>query len=138
MEYIDACLHLEHLPDNKVAQHDLDLFHTVATVTMPEAVDFGFGEKERHDIMFANDLERYNFRELEAGTRFAVRTRMAETIKLKAIDERGVDVSDIYFNYQGAEITLGKTVMPSMITLDTRIIRQDCLCYLMERVPFNI
>jgi succinylglutamate desuccinylase len=137
LEYLDACLHLEHLPENTVAPHDLDLFHTVATVKVPEYVDFGFGE-ERHDMMFATDLERFNFRELAAGTRFGVRTRMEEAIRLEAIDERGVDVSDIYFKYQGAEIILGKTVMPSMITLDTRVIRQDCLCYLMERVPFNV
>jgi hypothetical protein len=25
--------------------------------------------------------------------------------------------------------------MPAMLTLDERIIRQDCLCYLMERYP---
>jgi hypothetical protein len=27
-------------------------------------------------------------------------------------------------------------VMPAMLTRDERVIRQDCLCYLMERLPY--
>ena len=27
--------------------------------------------------------------------------------------------------------------MPSMLTLDRRVIQQDCLCYLMERIHFE-
>lgn len=136
MEYIDACLHMEHLPEHTIAPHDLDLFHTVATVKIPETVDFGFGEQV-HDMMFSTDMERFNFRELAVGARFGVRTRLDEHNKLQVTDERGIDVSDSYFNYQGADILLAKSVMPSMLTLDERVIRQDCLCYLMERVSFS-
>jgi len=32
---------------------------------------------------------------------------------------------------------LKKTLMPSMITLDETIIRQDCLCYLMEKMELD-
>jgi len=28
--------------------------------------------------------------------------------------------------------------MPSMLTKDITIIREDCLCYVMERYPFGI
>jgi hypothetical protein len=31
---------------------------------------------------------------------------------------------------------LKKSLMPAMLTRDTRVIRQDCLCYLMERIPY--
>jgi hypothetical protein len=27
--------------------------------------------------------------------------------------------------------------MPSMLTLDRRVIQQDCLCYLMERIHYE-
>jgi hypothetical protein len=33
------------------------------------------------------------------------------------------------------ELLTRRVVMPSMLTLDERVIRQDCLCYLMERFP---
>jgi hypothetical protein len=29
-----------------------------------------------------------------------------------------------------------RPVTPAMLTLDTLAIRQDCLCYLMERLPY--
>ena len=31
----------------------------------------------------------------------------------------------------------GREVMPSMLTQDRRVIQQDCLCYLMERIHFE-
>jgi hypothetical protein len=31
---------------------------------------------------------------------------------------------------------LTKCLMPAMLTRDERVIRQDCLCYLMERLPY--
>ena len=34
----------------------------------------------------------------------------------------------------GMELFTTRPVMPSMFTLDTKIIRQDCLGYLMERL----
>ncbi|MDV3241139.1 MAG: hypothetical protein LOY00_05035, partial [Methylocaldum sp.] len=35
-------------------------------------------------------------------------------------------------------LVLKRAVMPSMLTLDKRIIRQDCFCYLMERKSLNL
>jgi len=43
-------------------------------------------------------------------------------------------VTHRYFASQEGRLTLKKSVMPSMLTLDEEIVRQDCLCYLMERV----
>jgi hypothetical protein len=38
------------------------------------------------------------------------------------------------FDYQRGEIALRQRLMPAMLTRDERVIRQDCLCYLMERL----
>jgi hypothetical protein len=93
-EFLDACLHLSQIPDHPVAAHDVDLFHTVATVRVPGAYSFGFGEQPV-DICFIDDLDHLNFDMLRTT----------------------------------------RALMPSMFTLDERVIRQDCLGYLMERYP---
>lgn len=134
-EYVEACLHLAELPDHPVAAHDLDLFHTVGIVKVPDHVDFGVGDAE-HDLVFADDIDRLNFRELPAGTWFGT-TRHADTLPLAVCSEQGEDVSERYFELQGRELRTRVPVMPSMLTLDARVIRQDCLCYLMERMKLD-
>ncbi len=130
-EYLDACLHLSSHPTHPVAQQDLDLFHTVATVKVPEAVSFGFESKDV-DIKFAEDLEGLNFRELPRGTVLG-RIGHGLGVGLSVQDERGADVSNRYLEVADGLLRLRLPVMPSMLTRDCRVIRQDCFCYLMER-----
>jgi succinylglutamate desuccinylase len=42
--FIEACLHLAQFPAHAVHEHDIDLYHTVATVRVPAAASFGFGD----------------------------------------------------------------------------------------------
>jgi hypothetical protein len=130
-EYLDACLHLSAIPDHPVPAHDIDLFHTVAQVKVPDGVSFGFAPAGG-DIVFSPDLERLNFRELPRGTAFG-RVRWDHEIRLDVRDEQGRDVATRYFEVKDREIRLTSPVMPSMLTRDEQVIRQDCLCYLMER-----
>ncbi len=46
-------------------------------------------------------------------------------------------VNALYFSYDNYEIRTRVPLMPSMLTLDSQVIRQDCLCYLMERLPLE-
>jgi succinylglutamate desuccinylase len=131
LEYLEACLHLSVHPDHPVAEHDLDLFHTVAIVKMPESVSFGFGDSAV-DISLSEDLERLNFRELPRGTLLG-RVKQGLGTGLSVVDEQGADVSDRFLEVEQGELRLRLPVMPSMITRDCRVIRQDCFCYLMER-----
>lgn len=131
LEYLDACLHLSVHPEHPVAEHDLDLFHTVAIVKMPESVRFGFAD-EAADLSLSDDLEGLNFRELPRGTVLG-RVRQGLGTGLSVFDERGADVSDRFLEVEQGELRLRLPVMPSMITRDCRVIRQDCFCYLMER-----
>lgn len=131
-EYLEACLNLEAVPDHPVAPHDIDLFHTVAVVKVPPDVSFGFGDTAT-DIQFAEDLDRLNFSELPSGTVLG-RVHPDSQVRLAVTDEGGDEVSDRYFSFQDNEIRLQAPVMPSMLTLNPQIIRQDCLCYLMERL----
>lgn len=133
-EYIEAALHLAEHPVHDMAQHDMDLFHTVATVKIPESVSFHFGEQDAQ-LRFHEDLDHMNFRELPAGVSFARVEGACET-PIEAWDEQGVDQAARYFEVEDGELKTRRAVMPSMLTLDERVIRQDCLCYLMERYPF--
>lgn len=131
MNYLDACLRLSEHPEHPVAEHDIDLFHTVATVKVHEDVTFGFGEQAL-GIQFAGDLDCLNFRELPRGTSFG-RVYGDAGMRLEVRDEQGADVTERFFILESGELRVRLPVMPSMLTLDRQVIRQDCLCYLMER-----
>ena len=136
LDYLEACIHLADHPSLPVAAHDIDLFHTVATVKVPAGVSFGFGD-EPGDLRLVSDLEYLNFRELPAGTVFA-EAPAAHAVPLDARDERGEDVAGRYFSLEDGLIRTRLPVMPSMLTSDKTVIRQDCLCYLMERYDAHI
>lgn len=131
-DFLDTVLHLDDIPDTPLAPHEIDIFHTVARVTVPENVSIGFGD-ESADIVFDPEFDSLNFSELPIGSVFA-KVRPASHAMLQAWDENGNDVSAEYFAIVDDEIVLTEPVMPSMLTLDAKIIRQDCLCYLMERL----
>lgn len=130
-EYLHACLHLSAIPEHPVAPHDIDLFHTVAQVRIPEVVTFGFPPAEV-EVLLDPELEGLNFRELPRGTPLA-RVRGSGSLPVDVRDERGLDVAARYFLVEDRELRVKVPVMPSMLTRDETVIRQDCLCYLMER-----
>ena len=139
-EFIDALLNLADLPDKSVPSHDIDVFHTVAIVKVPEQVDFDFvtaGNSFAADtqLAFVQDLDHMNFRELQAGTVIAHVAEDAGPVALQVIDDNGEDRWNDYFSIQEQSLILTQPVMPSMLTLDKKVIGQDCLCYLMERLP---
>lgn len=133
LEFLDACLHLSEIPDQPVAEHDVDVFHTVAIVRVPRSLSFGFG-KVPADICFIEDLDHLNFRELPAGSSLA-QLNGVESLPLEASDEQGNEVASRYFSIKEGLLQTTRPLMPSMLTLDERVIRQDCLGYLMERYP---
>lgn len=139
-EYVETCLNLDSfdsLPDSAIA--DIDLFHTVAIVKVPEEINFNFSDRvtidSKDDIIFDAEMDRLNFCELAVGTVFGkAKTKKAY---LSVFSEEGEEKGDRYFQIQNGEIILKSAVMPSMLTLNINIIRQDCLCYLMERLPIK-
>ena len=74
-----------------------------------------------------------NFTEVSPGTVLGTVKNNA-TMPLVAKDEHGKDVTDHFFSLQNDQLQINRLTMPSMLTLDERVIRQDCLCYLMERI----
>lgn len=131
-EFIDACLHLNAHPANPVPAHDLDLFQTVATVRVAEGVDFRFGD-HGGDICFEHDLDHMNFREVPQGAVWG-RLRDRRLRPLQVVDDDGREVFYDYFGVEAGVLTLRKAMMPAMLSCDVEAVRQDCLCYLMQRL----
>ena len=131
-DYMDACLHLSELPQHPVASHDVDLFHTVAIVKIPGDISFGFDEGVA-DLQLVRNIDHLNFRELPAGTALG-RIRPGAAVRLDVSDDNNQSVYDRYFSVEDNTLLTARSLMPSMFTLDEKIIRQDCLGYLMERL----
>lgn len=130
--YVDTLLHLESLDPHHFRRNDVDVYHTIARVCIPDAVTFSFDDPEA-DLQLLRELENDNFCELTGGTLFA-RIRPGSAARFEAYDDEGRERAGDFFTHSDETIRLGKTLMPSMITLDEQIIRQDCFCYLMERL----
>ena len=133
IEFIDACMRLSAFPTHDLSERDYSVYSTVGIVRLSKDISFSFRNKSA-DILLAEDLDFLNFRELEPGTKLGL--FKGESYKgLEVWDNEGKNVADEYFSFEKDEIRFNKLVMPSMLTTDEHIIRQDCLCYLME--PFK-
>lgn len=131
LEFLEAALHLNELPDHPVPPQDIQLYQTLVRVTLPEDFRFSFHDSSA-DIHLLPALDRYNFSELAVGTSFG-ESQHAKA-RLLAWDEANFEVGEQYFTGGKGQIQLKLPLMPAMLTLDETIIRQDCLCYLMKRL----
>ncbi|MDQ7073634.1 MAG: M14 family metallopeptidase [Gammaproteobacteria bacterium] len=135
-EFLDACLHMDHIAQHDVAAHDMDLFHTVAQVKIAPQVAFSFISHETAELHLSPQLDHLNFQELPAGSVFGhVSTELKQP--LLAYDEKGNEISARYFKIEHGQLKLKRAMMPSMLTLNEKVIRQDCFCYLMERLDYS-
>ena len=132
LEFLNSCLHLNELPHHPILPQDIDLFHTVAQVKIDDKVDFSFNQPDA-DLLLNQDLERMNFTEIPPGTVLGT-SKINGYMPLIAKDELGNIVTDDFFSVQNGDLQINRHTMPSMLTLDECVIRQDCLCYLMERI----
>lgn len=134
MEYIDAVLHLSRFPDHPPDARSIEVFHTVAQLRVRPGLRVGLDEGA--DVVLEPDLDRMNFRILPAGARLVRQTGETRG-SLIATDSDGREVTADYLDQGGPDVRLRQPMMPSMLTLDTRVIAQDCLCYLMEPLKLS-
>ena len=132
--FLNTCLNLAEISSHAVDHDAFDLFHTVATVKITDRYRFGFDPGDL-DFQLDRGIEDFNFRELPEGTLIGTTKNAHNPLDVR--DEQGNEVSHQYFSMENGEIRSRKTVIPAMITLDTDIIRKDCLCYLMEEYPLS-
>lgn len=136
-DFLEACLQLEAIPDEPPHPGDIDLFDSVAVVQVPDGVRFGY-EWPAHpadpdlDLCLPADIDRLNFRELPAGTELG---RCREGVQaVRALAPAGTEITDEFFACERGRLRLLRPAMPSLLSPDPRIVRQDCLCHLMQRI----
>jgi hypothetical protein len=135
-EYLDACLHMHHIPDHPVAPRDIHLLRTKATVKVKPGLDFTFSG-QGSDVCFRPDLDHFNFGALKAGAAIA-RTSESLPMPLIALDDQGRDITEDLFAQSGGTLAVRKALIPSMATTNVDVVRQDCLFYVMEEVSLAV
>jgi len=135
MGFLETCLHLSDIPNTPMSAEEVHLFHMVATVRVHEDALFGFGHVPT-DVVFRENLDVLNFQELPEGISLGS-VNGGPLQPVVATDVDGIDVTKQYFRFDRGQIETVRGIMPSMLTLDRRVIQQDCLCYLMDRVHFE-
>ena len=115
---------------------DQKVMNIFAVVKVKKDISIGVqGQtKESVDFEIPDDLDYHNFHQLDAGTPFGHLQPLSE-IPISVTDQLDHDITDQYFYIDDQKLCLKQSVMPAMITLSTRAIRLDCLCYLMR--PLN-
>ncbi|VAW65324.1 Uncharacterized protein Clim_1224 [hydrothermal vent metagenome] len=132
LQYLQRVLSLDEL--SCCSKSNKKIFHTVARVKIPEGYSFGFDDDATINLL--PEIENYNFREIQSGITLATIEPQSKAC-LQAFDDDEREVGREFFDYQDNKILLKKSVMPAMLTMNTRVIRQDCLCYLMEQITLT-
>ncbi len=133
-QFIRACLERERPLQMPPLSAEHQLLRPVATVRIPEQVSFSFDDQQPSDevdLCFKSDLDGHNFSTLPAGTSLG-RIRPGAKVHLNVLDASGDDLYGRYFRTETDDLVTVSPLIPSLLTVNSRIIRQDCLCYLME------
>lgn len=137
--YLDDLLHLEAIPRTPPAADELELLQSVGLVQVPHNVRFGFADGNGADdleLALDPELDRLNFRQLPAGTAFGRVTTGNWPVRM--VGPAGNEVTEEFFEVSDGALRLRRSSMPSLLTLDPRIVRQDCLCHLMEALDHRV
>lgn len=132
VEYLQACLNLIEIPRQPPPA---DLFHALAQVMVREDLSFSFTDPKA-DLLLRANLDQLNFTELPPNTALGQMSAQHPTapLPLIALTDEGLDVAADFFQMVEGRLVLKKAAMPCMLSLNERVIRQDCLGYLMERI----
>ena len=135
-DLLQAYLALSELPGDPGEQ--LKLHRSLGRVHILEDVKFDFtdditAEQARtEDLILTSGIEAVNFHEIPAGFQFGVGRRPLDEI-VKVLDPQHRDITETFFAaHSDGTIALRRQAIPAMFTTDHAVIRQDCLCYLME------
>ena len=133
-DLIDDLMHMDHFPEKPLPVHDLQLVKNSATIKINVNVTFCFEDEDYsdslgYDLILVKNFDHHNFTMLEKNEVFAY-TKVAKPFLVISPD--GQDITDEIIQNDDGEISLKNPLMPAMISMDKKIVLQDCLCYLLE------
>lgn len=127
--FIEDVLGMDELSDNEPTPETLHLVVSHAMLNVPDHVSFAFDPAADVDLRFENNFEDRNFTLIDPSQVFGY-TRIERPLAIT--DEEGLDITDAMIRIDEGRIYLNNTMMPAMITRNKEVVRQDCLCYLMQ------
>lgn len=141
MAYLEHVLHMDYLPAQFPNPEDLELYQMFATLIIDPQVPFQFKQDEDKNtpsgmICLPAELDHHNFREWPRG--FALAQYDGDiAYPLLALGHSGENLTNVCFEMENGQILTKRPLMPAMLTLDPFAIKNDCLCYLMERLSIK-
>jgi succinylglutamate desuccinylase len=127
--YVDTLLQkksLDELPYNP----RFKLYEVEAVVKVRESLDIYVGNDVcENAVSFLPHLEELNFAVATKGSVIAHSLEKTSPVTIEGVNY--TSLHDDYLKYENGELRLIKDVVPSMISLNPTIIRQDCLGYFM-------
>ncbi len=131
-DYLNRAMELDAVPTATPAE--FSLFRALGRVHVRRGVDFSFADDGLDTpLVLTGGVEAINFHELAAGSRFGSTALGIDTV-LNVLDVDHRDVTADFFEIDGDDILLKRSVVPAMYTTDPYVVRQDCLCYFMDRM----
>lgn len=130
------CLETDLLTRNDEADHPLEVHHTLYRIEVAPEVSLSFNGCEA-DICFSEEIVHHNFEIVRAGTPLARCRPGLDRLPIVALDDRGIDLANDIFSMEQGEIRLRHEFVPSMLTANETMVRQDCLGYLMQRLDID-
>jgi len=127
--FVEGMLTLDALPQTQPGRHALHLVESHLTLNIPQDISYAFDPAADADLRFEHDFEDRNFTLFDPHQVFGY-TRVARPLSIT--DSDGHDVTDEILRVEEGKIYLNNTLMPAMITRDRLVIRQDCLCHLLQ------
>lgn len=120
------------------ARTDLRLHRALARVHVLPGTPFSFADSNQAlplatPLVLTAGMESVNFHPIPPGTVLGTSDRPVREV-LKVLDHARNDVTDRYLQREGLDVVFREPVIPAMYTTDLAVIRQDCLCYLMQRM----
>jgi len=131
---IDDLMHMDHFPEKPLPVHDLQLVKNSATLKINDNITFCFEDDEYsdslgYDLILVKNFDHHNFTMLEKGEVFAY-SKVDKPFLVTSPDDQ--DITELIIQNDNGKLSLKNALMPAMISMDKKIVLQDCLCYLLE------
>lgn len=127
-EYVDA---IDTIPSIDANLDEEFLYQTIARMEVsPTAkiLELNAGG----DLFLLDSIEGLNFSEVQVGE--AIAEQLGPDLKIRVFDEGGNDSTATYLELKSGKIRFARNVVPSMLSRNIEIVKQDCLGYLMQKI----
>ena len=111
------------------------LFESFGKIKIPSNSTVSFNG-EAADFTFDPSIEDLNFNIVRTGQTFGFSHNIDQ--HLLVYDSNNEPIGSSYFKYVGSEIVSIEDFYPAMITTNSKIVHQDCLCYLLREISTDL